>query len=331
VRILHLASSLGPHGTPRFLAHLAIGLQQKSVEQRILTMAEEAPFAELLRSGGVPVERIPTRNRWDIVSGRTIIRRIADFAPDVLHVWGYEAAWLVNAAQLLRVKMPPYVFSNLGPNRDSVTLRSFLKNAKVEWNSTPVVELSSATPVALGLPMTARAIVNVGRFDATTDQREAVWIYDIVKHTSPALHLVIVGDGPERAKVERFAESLAHGEKRVHFLGLRTDVPAVLANASVVLLTHHTGSRTAALEAMAAGKPIVAYTTPGLTSLNGHTTAMRLVPQQDRLSAAKALHAILDDATTANQLGEAGRRVAEQHCVESALPSFVELYRRVKG
>jgi glycosyltransferase involved in cell wall biosynthesis len=308
VRVLHLASTLGPHGSPRFLTHLAIGLKNTGIEQLVVTIGEEAPFAELLREGGVPVDRLRMRHSWDVGGGRAVLRRIREYAPDVMHVWGDDAAWRVKVAEYLGVKLPRLV------------------------EPRPITRVVVPPVGNAPLPQTGRRlIVNVGRFDNVTDPREAVWIFDIVKHISPDYHLVIVGDGPQRAKVERFAASLSHGIKRVHFLGLRSDVPAILASAEVVLLTHHHGGTTVGLEAMAAGKPIVAWKTEAMSALLGDSAAGILASPRDRVGAASAVHRLLENPTLAQQLGDAGQTEAAKHTLtEQQLDGWIGTYRQVQ-
>ena len=78
--------------------------------------------------------------------------------------------------------------------------------------------------------------------------------------------LVLVGDGELRAQFERQAESLGIAQ-RVHFLGRRDDVAALLKMADIyVHAPAFEGFGIAVVEAMAAGKPIIASNVPGLTS-----------------------------------------------------------------
>ena len=74
----------------------------------------------------------------------------------------------------------------------------------------------------------------------------------------PAARFLIVGDGPERTKLESLAESLGIAEA-VRFLGTRSDVPEVLSLMDVLLLTSHMEANPICLlEAMASEKPVVA-------------------------------------------------------------------------
>jgi glycosyltransferase involved in cell wall biosynthesis len=149
----------------------------------------------------------------------------------------------------------------------------------------------------------------------------------------PDAQFVLAGNGPEQGRLEALAEELGLGE-RVSFLGLRTDVPALLASCdAVVLSSSNEGLPVAALEAMAASRPVVASAVAGTVEavVDGETGL--LVPPGDPQSLAAALRAVLDDQALAARLGAGGRaRVVEvfsqQTMVESVSRVYDELLER---
>ena len=118
-------------------------------------------------------------------------------------------------------------------------------------------------------------------------------------------HLVIAGDGPEREAVARqAAEAGVAGQ--IHLLGLRDDVPDMLADSDLfVLASHAEGLTLAVLEAMAAGLPVV------VTAVGGHaevvTSAVGLVvPPGDPVAFRAAVEALLADRPRLVRMGTAG-------------------------
>ena len=123
-------------------------------------------------------------------------------------------------------------------------------------------------------------------------------------------HLAVAGYGAEAAALRALAEELGV-ERRVHFLGRRPDVPAVLAAADVfVTASRSEGMAVALLEAMAAGRPAVATDVGGvweaLAARDGRGAAGWIVPTDDPAALARTL-----DEVVADNSGAVSGRVAE--------------------
>jgi glycosyltransferase involved in cell wall biosynthesis len=120
-----------------------------------------------------------------------------------------------------------------------------------------------------------------------------------------------VGEGPQRPELERLAQALGVAE-RVRFLGLRHDVPALLAGADVATLTSRwEGLPNVVIEAMAMGAAVVATDVGGCGELVGDDEAGRLVPMESPEAVARALRELLDDEAERRRCVRAARRRVE--------------------
>ncbi len=139
--------------------------------------------------------------------------------------------------------------------------------------------------------------------------------------------LLVVGAGPERDALEAQAARLGLAET-VCFLGLRADVPELLAAADIYVHPSQAEALpTGVLEAMAVGLPVVAADVGGVSEivLDGETGW--LVPPGDVEALAEAMLSLLDTTRRA-ALGESGRRWVQQHAGEDAwLDRFEALYQ----
>jgi len=147
-----------------------------------------------------------------------------------------------------------------------------------------------------------------------------------VRRQGLPVHLLLIGDGPERAMIEQLARQLEIAES-VHFLGIRSDVPQLLSLVDVVMLTSHMEANPVSLlEAMACGKPVLATAVGSVpeTVIDGVTG--RLVPPGNVTAAAKCLRHLLADRCSAATLGRAARRHVEQHW---SLENTVRGYERM--
>lgn len=107
-------------------------------------------------------------------------------------------------------------------------------------------------------------LIQVSRFCLPKDQETAI---NALQYLPEHVKLVLVGEGDLKKNCEDLVQKLKLSE-RVLFLGLRMDVPQLLKTADIsILSTNHEGFPLAALEAMAAGKPLIASDVPGVSDV----------------------------------------------------------------
>lgn len=143
-------------------------------------------------------------------------------------------------------------------------------------------------------------------------------------------HLDLVGDGPK----QRFIESIAGDPriaKKVSILGMRSDVPELLAKSSLFILSSkREGFPISILEAMRAGLPVIATDVGGVSEavLDGETGY--LVPVGDYALMQKRICALIEDPMLRKQMGEKGRERFLQHfTLEKMVEKTYHIYREV--
>ena len=136
---------------------------------------------------------------------------------------------------------------------------------------------------------------------------------------------------PAAAVVVRQAVAQRGAEDYVKLLGARRDVPDLLAACDVfVLSSRQEGFPITILEAMAAGKPVVATDVGGCAEAVADGETGLIVPPDNPKALAEAIKHILDHPDEARRMGEAGRRRVEEHfTVEAMVAKHVEVYERV--
>ncbi len=190
-------------------------------------------------------------------------------------------------------------------------------------NGIPDYVSPSSPPPADG----ARRLISVGRLASVKAYDVLLRAFAQVSHSRPRLRLTLVGDGPERAGLERLAERLCVSTS-VDFVGFRDDVPDLLAKHDMfVLSSQHEGISIAILEAMRAGLPVVATRVGGVpdTVIDGVTGV--LVPPDDAPSLAQAIDRLLECPCSLRAIGAAGRAV-QQHgfSIVRMRDRYLELY-----
>ncbi len=349
-RTLLLASDFGPTGPSRLAARLAAALPDRDLAAVDLTGRGSQVPGEF-RAAGVPCFAAPLTTTFDPRGLRNLVRVLRDFRPEIVHAFGdraFTAAALlkrlgvgpafrlvVSGADRPRHGLDAWQFRQLAPAVDCFIAPTATEAARYTALSVPAHRVrvippgvaAAPTPDAtglretLGVPANARLVVCPADFTRFEGVKSAVWAFDILKYVVPDLHLVLVGDGPERDRAERFAIALGFDDYRVHFAGATHDVPALLTLADVTWLTRDRGGVTVALEAMAAGKPVVAFASADIDGIVTDGVTGRVIPPHDRVKLAGVTAELLDDPVTANRLGDAGRARAAADFTLSAMAS----------
>ncbi|NNF26335.1 MAG: glycosyltransferase [Gemmatimonadetes bacterium] len=141
-------------------------------------------------------------------------------------------------------------------------------------------------------------------------------------------HVLFVGDGPERLNLEQQAKESGLGG-RVHFAGRLPNLPNLHHLFDVSVLCSLTEAfPNSLLEAMAAGKPVVASDVGGIPDAIEDGVVGYLVPPGDEQALADRLVTLLADPLLRATMGEAGRRrIRDRFSKESAMRSLLAVYR----
>jgi glycosyltransferase involved in cell wall biosynthesis len=202
----------------------------------------------------------------------------------------------------------------------------------VEPSTSSVPKARAELLAELGLPPNARLIAAVNRLWPQKRVKDLIWAADLLKIVNPDAHLLIVGDGPQRWRLERYRDQCEIRDC-VHFLGPRDDVASLLAHCECLwLASGYEGQSNAILEAMSTGLPVIATDIPGNRDLIVPKQTGYLVPVGDRAAFARWTNALLIDPELARQLGSAGRqRVLTEFSVEKMVARHAALYEEILG
>ena len=192
------------------------------------------------------------------------------------------------------------------------------------------VDLESyASPASLELPIELACCQNrpVVLTVARLDKQKGHAILLEAAAQLPEAVFVLVGDGPERAYLQAQCKSLGL-EERVIFTGFRSDIRNWLAHCDLfVLPSFYEGQPLSILEAMAAGKPVIASAIPGNDELIEHGKTGWLVPPGDAIQLTQALRVMLTDPALARCLALAGQvKVQKEFSIRTMVKQVEQLY-----
>jgi glycosyltransferase involved in cell wall biosynthesis len=353
--ICEVITTLGVGGAEMHLLALTRGLLARGHRPEVVYLKGEGELALTFEASGIAVRKIEMdSSRESPRAIAALARHLRRSRPDVVHTHllkadavGALAALLAGRRALLASKHnderallhPVYsrvhgLLSRL--DRRVIVLSDHVGRFVAEHGRVPPskirrvyygvdpapFEAASAEGLReeLGLSAEDFVVVCVARF---APQKAHAVLLDAFAHAlgeEPGLRLLLVGDDPfgdHRQRAEAHAASLGLGE-RVRFLGIRRDVPRILAASDLFIMSSlWEGLGLVFLEAMAAGKPIVATSVSAVPEVVPDGVAGILVPPNDAITMARAILAIARHPDRARSFGEAGRRwVRERFGVE---------------
>ena len=182
----------------------------------------------------------------------------------------------------------------------------------------------------LGLSPGDLVVMNTGGFRAIKDHATLLRAFTEVLRSEPRARLLLIGQGganDPRAGLDREAESLGIGAA-VRFAGVRTDIPRLLRTCDVyVNSSRYEGMSNTILEAMAAGRPVVATAVGGNPDLVGDGVTGYLVPPGDPDAMARRVLELLRVAELRRRMGAAGRaRMEAVHSMPGMVRAYAALY-----
>lgn len=169
----------------------------------------------------------------------------------------------------------------------------------------------------LGLPESQQVVTKVARLHPQKNHRLFLKMARRVIDSHPDTRFLIVGDGPLKSDLQDHSDSLGISNK-VLFLGIRSDIPDILAATDVSVLTsEYEGFPNALIEAMCVGIPVVSTNYPGIEELIVDDKGGFIVPRNDAESMAAKITQLLDDADLRKRMGREGMKMV-QECLSPA-------------
>ncbi|HBT20538.1 MAG TPA: hypothetical protein DEA47_04130 [Peptococcaceae bacterium] len=145
-----------------------------------------------------------------------------------------------------------------------------------------------------------------------------------IKKRFPCTQFVVLGDGPERTKLERRAKSLSL-YPNIKFLGYRRDFHGILPVINIfVMPSLMEGQSIAVLEAMAARRPVVAFAVGGIPEIISHNRTGILVPHVNSHSLARAVLELMENPYKAEKLGNNARDLIEEKFSQDTMVRKIE-------
>jgi len=362
VRIAYVIPTLDRSGAEKQLTLLATRLPRDEFTPHVFALTRGGPYEAELSAANVPVTILGKRWKFDLGAWRRLCQALADFQPDIVHTWLF-AANAYGRLSLPKRPRPRVIASERCVDSWKPGWQLWLDRKllgvtdRVVGNSQSVVDFYRehgvpadklcCIPNGVDVPapsnLDRRAVLKelrfpddafvagyVGRLAEQKRVRDLIWAVETLRQIRPQLRLLILGDGPERARLEEFAQAV-HCTEHVRFLGHRDDAPAWLPLFDAFCLaSSFEGQSNSLMEAMAAGLAVVVTDIPPNCELVTADETGLLVKPGDAVGLMQQLRRLIDEHGLRERLGAAAReRMRSEFSISAMVERYVSLYRDV--
>ncbi len=362
IRLLFLIDELDIGGTEQQIFELATRINRERYLP-VVCCFRKGQIAREIEDSGVPVFSLKKRGKADLPFLLHLARLLKVQRIDLLQTYLFTAnIWGHLAAKLARV---PIVVSSernvdiweklykrmsgrlLARSSDAVivnaeAIKRYLmqRGARPEkiitiYNGVNSERFNSSlngqeTRNGLGIDREVPVIANVARLEPQKGHFFLLQSARLILEKSPQVKFLIVGEGPERNKLESLSRTLGIA-RSVIFTGATRNVPKLLNACDVsVLASSKEGMSNSLLESMILGKPVVATNVGGNDELIVDGITGFLVPRDDPSALAKASLKLIENRELSRRLGEKAKEKAlRQFSVPQMVRSTEDLYERL--
>ncbi|MCH7970056.1 MAG: glycosyltransferase [Chloroflexi bacterium] len=365
IKVLHLITSLEVGGAQQGLLLGLPRFDPDRYEHVICSLMDRMRMAAQFRQAGIEVHSLGLSRKTDLAVVLRLRTLLKQLRPDVLHTYLLHSNVLGRIVGRL-VGVPVIVSSErtIGQanrwGRLATRLTNPLTNA-VEVNSETgarAIERDLGVPAGkievvrsgidldafgvslkrteirseLGLTGDQHLVLYVGRLRRVKGVEHGIRAFASASVQHENMHMALAGEGEQLGYLRNLANELGISEC-ISFLGVRNDLPDLFSAADSVLMPSlNEGFPRTAIEAMAAGKPVIATRVGGTPEAIVEGETGILVPSADIDAMASALVKLVGDRGLQSRLGKAGRRRAEQNYpVDNYVARLDGLYRQLLG
>lgn len=362
MRVLHILPDLNPGGAQRMAVHLMRNLDRQRFEVEAVSLFRPigTDLEDMVSQSGVPIRYLGKRRGPDPRMFAKIAQSLRSFRPHVIHTHRYILRYALPP--MLRYRVPAMVHTVHNPAEKEVDW----PGRWIQWMAfkSGVIPVAITQEVASslscsyrisgfplipnGIPIEAYRHPSVNRKVWRSQEGFAsedvlfVCVARLSPQKNPALllesfaqgpasdpraHLLFVGTGELRSRLEKRALAL-NLEEKIHFLGVRTDIPETLNATDIfVLSSDWEGHPLSVMEALAAGKPVIGTAVGGIPELVENNKSGLLVPKGDIDTLSGAMSYLVTSAESRRAMEEfSKKRGAEHFDVTVMTKAYEELY-----
>ncbi len=359
MKVLHIINSMATGGAEKLLHDALPELNKKGIATDLLLLkgGEHIFLKKLRHHDNFQIHILSNGSVYNPFLIFKIMRYLKNY--DIAHVHLFPALYFVALAKILSFSKIKLVFtehSTTNRRRNilfykwtdafiyarykvlitiSTEVKLFLKRHlgktrntfRTIYNGVAVSKFQDAKRSHrsdFNIPENHSIIIHVARFTPQKDPATLVRAIPYLEHPTTVL---FVGEGVEQMKIETLVAELDL-EQSVKFLGMRSDVPALLKMADIaVLSSNHEGLSLSSLEAMASGTPLVASSVTGLKNLV-HGAGI-LFDHKDEIDLAEKINGLINNKELYDETVAAGSKRVQKFKLRTMVEAHIALYNEL--
>jgi glycosyltransferase involved in cell wall biosynthesis len=358
IRVLEVLPSLARAGAENMAVSLACGMDRDRFQMEVVSLYDPRPngLEPVLADHGVTVRHLGKRRGFDPMMWPRLARVFGELHPDVVHTHSYLLRYVLPVRRGAIVHTVHNVARNesdaLGRVINRLAFRRGVLPVAVgtevarSFRATYGFEAAATIPNGIDaeryfLPAARSGwrqahgftdddllIVSVARLEPQKDTLGLIRAFAQGLKDEAGCHLLIAGWGSLEDAAREVA-AVSGIADRIHFLGVRADVPELLSAADLfALASRWEGGPLAVMEAMAAHLPVVATTVGAVPELVEPGVTGILTEPGDAAALARALASLARDPERRRAMGEAAGARAARFTATAMIAAYAELFER---
>lgn len=354
IKVLHIIPNLGTGGAEKLLLDLLSNYDKSKFEMAVLSLYDKSHtiYEDQLEKIGIEVFHLGKKPGIDISMIRKILRVFKAYSPDVIHTHLYVVKYTLIPSIIKRIPVKIHTVHNIAEKElNSIGIKvqhiayKYFKYKPVSISSSISKSIQKLYRLKSDIPLINNGIdidkyyikksdpeskiinlIHVGRFSPQKNHNMLIDAFNLIVKERSDVRLTLVGDGELREVIEKKVQHLGISDY-VDFLGVRKDIPNLLSNSDVFLMSSEwEGLPLTLLEAMASGLPIVATNVGGIPDVVEEEINAILVPNKDHKVFYQAIKTVTDDYNMRKSMGEKSYELSRGFDIRLTEKKYEELY-----
>ncbi|MDE6311922.1 MAG: glycosyltransferase [Muribaculaceae bacterium] len=356
MKILHVITSLHTGGAERLMVDLLPRLKERGIAVDLLLFnGTRTPFREDIEARGIKVIDFGQKNNvYNPLNILRLRKYVSNY--DIIHTHNYSPQiftifslfgkktklvttehsgsnrrrahrwfahidrWMYNKYDrviCIADKTLNNIIDFIGKGNDNMTVINNGIDTSRFINATPSDALETIAPGS-------KKVIMVAGFRWEKDQDTLI---ASLEHLPDTFHLFLVGDGIRRNELEKVASDKRLSE-RIHFLGVRTDIPQLLRAADyIVMSSHFEGLSLSSVEGLCSGKPFLASDVDGLREIT-HGAGI-LFPHSDAQTLADIILNLENNPKQYNEVSQKCVDRGRQYDISTMTDKYIRCYQEI--